>query len=327
MWNKKLVLLTAVLMLVLATGCSKVPDLTGMTQQQAQEALAKQKLTVGTVTTTNQAGKPAGTVLDQDPKPKAKIPDNKTVALVLQAADATGGGTTGGTTGGTGGTTGGTATTNPNLVSVPDLTGKTPADAGVLLVQNGLVLADSPKVEINDKPPGLIFAQDPPAGTQVALATHVAVSVASDAIVTVPSVIGHAQAEAQQLIVAAQLTPTVETDMHPGPDAIGNVFEQSPPANMKVVKGQTVLLKVKQDSVTVPNVVGQSQEQAQLHLFQGGLTPVTQLVPPNSTNLNIVVNQSQPVNTVLPRGTAVTIYVGGLRRISPIFIYKNYKLQ
>jgi eukaryotic-like serine/threonine-protein kinase len=327
MWNKKLGLLTVVLMIVMATGCSKVPDLTGMTKDQAQDALAKKKLVLGTVTTTNVAGKPPGTVVDQDPKPKEKIPDNKTVALVLQAGDATAGGTTGGATGGTGGTTGGTGTTNPNLVSVPNLTGKTPADASVLLVQNGLVLADSPKVEINDKPPGLIFAQDPPAGTQVALATHVAVSVASDAIVTVPSVIGHPQAEAQQLITAAQLTPTVETDMHPGSDAIGSVFEQSPPASMKVVKGQTVLLKVKQDSVTVPNVVGQTQEQAQLHLFQGGLTPVTQLVPPSPNNLNIVINQSQPVNTVVPRGTTVTIYVGGLRRINPIFVYKNYKLQ
>ena len=54
MWNKKtMALLTGVLMVGFATGCSSVPDLTGMTQQQAQDALAKKKLIVGTVTTTN----------------------------------------------------------------------------------------------------------------------------------------------------------------------------------------------------------------------------------------------------------------------------------
>jgi hypothetical protein len=82
MLQKKSILLSmAVLLLAFMTGCNQVPDLTGMTKDQAQEALVKKKLLLGTVTTTNVAGKTAGTVVDQDPKPKGKIPDCRRMQL------------------------------------------------------------------------------------------------------------------------------------------------------------------------------------------------------------------------------------------------------
>src|SRR6266446_5049428 len=218
MTHTKWMLPLAGLLLAFGTGCSKVPDLTGMTQAQAQAELTKDKLQTGAITYTNQPGATAGTVVDQDPKPKGKIPDNKTVALVLQAVatsgtGATAGGNTGGTptaggtptTGGTPATGGTQGTANPNLVPVPNLNGQTQAGAEAVLNQIGFVPDDKPKVVLNDKPAGKVFDQDPPAGTPVPLGTTVTFSIASDAVVTMPQVIGQPQAAAEQLIKNAQL--------------------------------------------------------------------------------------------------------------------------
>jgi beta-lactam-binding protein with PASTA domain len=322
MWNKKTMILPLVaLMLGFATGCSKVPDLRGMTQQQAQDLLTKKKLVLGTVTTATLPGKTAGTVVDQDPEPGAKIPDNKTVALVLQAGGtaSAGGGATGGTTDGT------TGTNNPITVPVPDLTGKDPIEAEALLVASGLSLAKPPDVVTNrDKPAGKIFFQDPPATTPVVPGASVRVNVASDGgIVNVPPVVGHSLAEAEQLISAAQLTSNPQPEIHPGPDAVGYVFEQSPGANVPTTKGQPVLLKVKAENVTVPRVIGDAQEAAQLKLYNSGLTPAIQLVFGDPSNMGMVISQSSPEGTPLLRGTTVIITVGGLRRINPHILYNR----
>lgn len=320
MLNKKVILAIATALLALATGCNKVPDLTGMTKDQAQDALTKKKLQLGTIATTDK-GKTPGTVVDQDPQPGAKIPANKTVALVLQSGGNAAGGNT---TGGTGGTNGGTqGTANSGTVPVPDLTGKALSEAEVTLVQSGLGLRGDPIVVVNDQPPGKIFKQDPPAGTPVLPGTGVGVSIASDAIVPVPPVTGQPQEVAQQLISAAQLVPTITTDIHPGPDPVGSVFLQSPAAGEKVAKGQPVTLTVKEESVTVPRVIGDTQETAQLKLYNSGLTPAIQLVFGDASNINHVIAQSIPENTPKPRGATVTITVGGLRIIHPVVLYNK----
>jgi serine/threonine-protein kinase len=320
--KKSMILPLTVLMLAFATGCSKVPDLRGLTQQQAQDLLTKKKLTLGAVTTATLPGKTAGTVVDQDPEPGAKIPDNKTVALVLQA----GGGTASAGAGATGGTAGGTTgTNNPTTVTVPDLTGKDAGEAEAILVTSGLSLTQPPDVVTNrDKPAGKIFFQDPPAGTPVVPGSSVAVKVASDGgLVNVPSVVGHSLAEAEQLISAAQLTSNPQPEIHPGSDVVGYVFEQNPSANVPTTKGQAVLLKVKAENVTVPRVIGEAQDAAQGDLARSGLTPAIQLVFGDASNIGKVISQSSPEGTPLLRGTTVIITVGGLRRINPHILYNR----
>jgi len=313
MRNTKLFGAVAVLLLAFATGCSKVPDLTGMTQAQAQDALTKDKLQLGAVTFSNQPGKTAGTVLDQDPKPKAKIPDNKTIAIVLQAAPTngtTGSGSTAGNTGGTT-TTGGTQNSgNPNLIPVPNLSGLSQNDAEAALNQLGLI-PGAVNVVLNDKPAGKVFEQDPPAATSVPPGTIVNLSVSSDAIVAVPQVTGMTQAAAEQAIRIANLVPQSEPEIHPGADPVGNVFDQNPAQGLRVAKGQPVVLKVKQDAAVVPHVVGQTMQQAQITLYQANLTPVVHYVlDPN--NVGKVTAQTEPDNKNVAKGAPVGITVGQL---------------
>jgi beta-lactam-binding protein with PASTA domain len=152
---------------LVVTGCgSKVPDLTGKTQQDAQEALTKAKLKLGPVTTAGAAsGKTPGTVVDQDPKPKSKIPDDKTIAIVLEP--------------------GGNATTNSNgdgssdtFVKVPNLVGMTPAEADGALTAVHLARG-AVQTTTSDRPAGKIFDQNPAAGKKVTAGTTVDVKVAS----------------------------------------------------------------------------------------------------------------------------------------------------
>src|SRR5262249_23443850 len=77
-------LLAALLAILGTASCSKkMPDVVGKDQQAATKELEDLKLTVQV--TTQKTGKPPGTVIDQDPKAKAKLPDNKTVSLVVEA--------------------------------------------------------------------------------------------------------------------------------------------------------------------------------------------------------------------------------------------------
>jgi hypothetical protein len=311
MTHMKWMLPLAALLLAFGTGCNKVPDLTGMTQAQAQEALTKDKLQLGPITYTTQAGKTAGTVVDQDPKPKGKIPDNKTVALVLQA-DATSG--TGATAGGTTTTGGSTATggtqgnTNANLTPVPNLGGQTQAGAEAVLNQFGLVPGQI-NIVLNDKPPGKVFDQDPPPSTAVPLGTIVNLSISSDAMVTVPQVTGQPQAVAEQLIKNAQLIPQSEPEIHQSGDPVGNTFDQNPAQGLRIAKGQTVILKVKQEAAVVPHVVGSTLQEAQLRLYQSNLTPVVHYVR-DPGNVLRVTAQTVPDNTPLAKYSPVGITVG-----------------
>ncbi len=307
---RQIVTLSVVSLVLFACACSKVPDLSGLTQQQAQDALTKKKLTMGSVTTANLPNKTAGTVISQDPAPDAKIPDNKTVAIVLQQGVAS-------NTGNGGATNTNNGNANSGLVPVPDLVGKTQDEATALLVGNGLSLGNV-AIQIVSHPAGKVYEQDPPANTQVPPGTTmVNVSIASDANVQVPSVVGQAQADAEKAIQAAQLQVVSVPVIDGGAEPVGSVFEQNPSAALTVAKGQTVTLKVKQDSVTVPYVVGQDRNQAQLALFQAGLTPDIQLVFGDLSNINKVISQGVPQNTAVPRYQKVKLVVGGLR-IVPI---------
>lgn len=288
------VLLAALLLAV--TGCKKVPDLTGMTEQEARERLEGKKLKAGQITTAKK-GETAGTVVDQDPKPGAKIPDDMTVALVLEA----GGETKPKPVGDTG---------ESSIAAVPDLTGKTQADAETALTNAGLGRG-SLDVVVDNHPEGTVFFQDPPANLQVASGTLVNIKVASSGMVAVPSVVGDTEPVARQKLVSAELavgevTPVIAAG------AVGAVVEQNPDPGVRVAKGQPVRLKIRQASAFVPNVVGQSRKDALIALFQRDLAPVISWsVNPNlpPAQEDIVNSQSIAPNLEVAKETRVGLIV------------------
>src|SRR5262249_30321358 len=144
----------------------------GKKQEDAVKELEKLKLTVQL--TTQQTGKPAGTVTEQDPKAGAKLPENKTVNLIVEAGASAGNNSN--PDSGQGTTAG---------VMVPPLEGKPLAEAIVQLANAGL-RAQIRRIE-SVQQGELVLELNPRSGTVVAANTEVIVSV-PDSVVTVPGV-------------------------------------------------------------------------------------------------------------------------------------------
>jgi beta-lactam-binding protein with PASTA domain len=296
--------LCACLLLVLA-GCSKVPDLTGMTREEVDETLKSKKLKAGAVRTAKQ-GKTAATVVDQDPKPGAKIPDDKTIALVFEPGAGVAGTADPKTD------TGNSGAADPPLTTstVPVLIGKTQAEAEQTIDAGGL-MRGTIDVVVNDQPEGKVFFQDPPASTQVKRGTLVNLKIASSATVKVPKVIGLSQNDADAALRNAQLTlgdvtPVVVTVGGP----VGSIVLQNPNADLQVARGTPVAVNVKQDSTTVPAVLEMNSTLAQNALFRAGLQPAqTSRYDPNlAPALEGTISQQTVVpGTLVAKGSVVGI--------------------
>jgi serine/threonine-protein kinase len=72
--------------------CCTVPDLTGMTVEEAKAALTKAHLTLGKQTYQLFGTQPSGTVVSQTPTPSSHLDQGKPVDIVLSAINVGGGG-------------------------------------------------------------------------------------------------------------------------------------------------------------------------------------------------------------------------------------------
>ncbi|HEV8621463.1 MAG TPA: Stk1 family PASTA domain-containing Ser/Thr kinase [Actinomycetota bacterium] len=120
----------------------EVPDLTGLTQEQAVTALEERHLTLGTPTT-QPSEEPEGTVVSQNPLPGENVERNSAVDIVLSAG--------------------------PETVTVPELTCLTYGKASSELSSRGLQIENA-----GEMPPtpacskfGKVVAQDPDAFQEV----------------------------------------------------------------------------------------------------------------------------------------------------------------
>jgi serine/threonine-protein kinase len=142
-----------------------VPTLLGLSRDEAVATVTGAGLRARVIeqpsTTT-----PPNTVTSQEPQGGLKVPAGATVAITVAVAGAT--------------TESTTVTAPPSTVEVPNVVGQTADAASPVLLAAGLQPG-----EVTEKPagsgrtPGLITAQNPAAGTQVAPRTKVDVTVAS----------------------------------------------------------------------------------------------------------------------------------------------------
>ncbi|SDD94643.1 Stk1 family PASTA domain-containing Ser/Thr kinase [Glycomyces harbinensis] len=132
------------------------------------------------------------------------------------------------------------------------------------------------------------------------------------AMVTVPSVIGQAEAEAVDAVEAEGLQVEVEYEKATDPDStdIGNVTEQTPAPGDEVEEDTTVRLTVLQapDLVPVQDVVGDSYEDAKATLEGDGLTVVKEEVA-STEEPGTVLGQNPEDGTEVELNTEVTLTV------------------
>jgi serine/threonine-protein kinase len=192
---------------------NEVPSLVGLTLVQAQDKASSEGFVLKMVR--RPGGAPSGTVVDQAPEAGADLEDGAQVMAVVSSGQ--------------------------EQVTVPNLVGSTADAAEQLLETAGLKAAR--KTVDSPKPRGIVVAQDPADGTEVANGSTVTLSVSSGkGTVKVPAVSGMSQAEAVTAIVNAGLVPVVITV--PSQKPTQTVIAQDPPANQEVPARSQVRLNV-----------------------------------------------------------------------------------
>jgi serine/threonine-protein kinase len=155
---------------------------------------------------------------------------------------------------------------------------------------------------------GIVFKQDPAAGTKVDKGGTVTIWVSTGPPkVNVPDVKGEQWTVAQQALVNAGLQP--QKFSVPGNTA-GKVTATDPAAGQSVPKGSTVRVNVMSGPVTaaVPSVVGLSVQEATSRLNAAGFKANPQYVPSTATK-DQVISQTPTPGTSEPKGSSVTIKV------------------
>lgn len=267
-----------------------VPELTGLTLEEARELLEREKLRVRVRRISSDS--PAGEVLQQEPASGARIaPDTIVVLTVSKAVSA------------------------PKRVTVPSVEGQRASAATSVLRRAGLV------VEIDtvssSQPEGTVVNQNPAPDEEVALGTTVALEVAGPrkpppvpVTVEVPRLVGLRAADARSQLRELGLRVTQRPVESTEPK--GTVVSQSPPPGTDLRKGQAVLLTVSTGParVSVPDVVGLDEDAARQDLEAAGFE--VQVIDEPSEDVDqdgIVIAQEPAGGTSKPTGSLVTITV------------------
>jgi eukaryotic-like serine/threonine-protein kinase len=231
------------------------------------------------------ANTPVGRVIEQDPTAGSRAPKGSVVAI--------------------------TYTIGLGSAFIPDVKGTTKADAEQQLKKAGFQTTIQNQHSSNVKK-GSVIGTDPPAGTKLERQKTVTILVSNGPnLVQVPSVVGLDQDTADTQLRDAGLRPHFQKQE--SSQAKGQVIDQSPSAGTDVRRKSTVTVVVSSGvgKVDVPNVVGESKDQAASDLRAAGLSVRVVKQTTNDSNADgLVISQAPSAGAKLPRGEAVTISVG-----------------
>ncbi|ADG06139.1 Stk1 family PASTA domain-containing Ser/Thr kinase [Kyrpidia tusciae] len=203
-------------------------------------------------------------------------------------------------------------------VTMPNVVGKPYADAVAQLTQSGFSQNNIQRVDMpsNAVPPGAVFKQDPDAGITVKANRSITLWVSiGQETVAMPAVENMPLSQAKQLlkqngIPDSQIAVNYEYSDQPK----DTVIRQYPREEVAVVPGKDqVQLVVSQGPqlVTVPNVVGSTEQDARQQLTAAGLTVgKVQTQPDYKAPSGVVIQQApyKPGDQV-PKGRAVDLWV------------------
>ena len=195
----------------------------------------------------------------------------------------------------------------PPLVPVPNLLGKTVAEATPLLQQAHLSLA-TPTSKFSDQPVGQIISQ--PLNARAPWGSAIAVVVSKGpAPIPVPNVVGKTLDEATQQLKAAGFID-VKTQQRFSVDVPrGSVIKQSPVATTPLQPSQTVTLSISigPKRFPAPDFRGLSQSAAEALAVEYGLKPT--FVQVTNTPGTVVLNQTPGPGVTVTYGDPITLYL------------------
>lgn len=231
----------------------KVPDVRGMTYDEAKAELKKYDLGIKQASEEEASNEYAkGEIKSQDPGAGEKVKKNSTVTVVISSGE------------------------EAEKVAVPDVVGKSESEAEKLIRDAGLKVthdtANSDTVADGD-----VISSNPVAGTEVDEGTSVTIVVSiGKESVKVPNLRGKSAADAEAALAEVGLVGSASEEYSDSVGA-GMVISQDPESGKSVEKGTTVNYVVslgpKTQYVTVPDVRGMDRNAAEKRLKEEGLTP------------------------------------------------------
>jgi beta-lactam-binding protein with PASTA domain/predicted Ser/Thr protein kinase len=295
-WNRRRAIVAAIVAVLIAGGIVAaillsggatkvpVPKVTGELLAQARRKLKHEGFAVFSSPTPSDL--PVNRVVEQDPRPGVKVDDGATVTLSVS--------------------------TGPGIGTVPAVVGKAVDEAVKLLRKRGFKPSVAHRYASAAK--GTVVSQSPSADTRHPRNTSVTIDVSKgEHVVTVPAVIGDQQATAQTELRNAGFRLSVLHQSSSEPS--GQVLSQDPAGGSTAAFRSTVTITVSTGRVTVPNVVGELEDEAASDIKQQGISRV-KVIHQTTTNRSEdgrVIDQSPTAGASIPASDSVTITVGRFR--------------
>ena len=231
----------------------EVPDVRGMTYDEAQEELRKYDLGIKRASAEEPSNEYAkGEIKSQDPGEGEKVEKNSTVTVVISSGEAA------------------------EKVQVPNVVDRSEADAERMLQDAGLKVTHGEAQYSDSIAEGSVISSNPVAGTEVDEGTSVTIVVSlGKESVKVPDIRNKSAADAEAALAAQGLTGSASQD-YSDSVAAGSVISQSPEPGASVEKGSTVSYVVslgpRTQTVEVPDVLKSYPDVAQKLMSEAGLT-------------------------------------------------------
>lgn len=267
-----------------------VPNVVGLTQSQAEEAITSAGFKVGSVVPTQTlSAAEIGNVVTQTPVPKSQAKKRSEIIITVSGGQA--------------------------LVSVPSVVGKPQADAEKALTDAGFQVSIQQGFSATVAK-GSVISQSPAEGQQVPVTTTIGIVVSQGAQnVIVPGVIGQSQSAALTALKDAGLGAQAVTSAS-NSAATGQVFAQLPTAGSSIPPATVVGILVSSGplysttvSATVPAVTGKTAKDATASLKSAGLAAVQILWGGTGKPKNTVVDQLPQSGTVVAKNSSVILIV------------------
>jgi len=263
----------------------KVPDVTGLSYQQAAATLLKKGLKVKKEEEYSDKVK-AGFVISQNPSAAAEVKKGATVYLTVSKGS--------------------------ELVKVPNLIGQSLSQANLTLDRLKLNVRNISRDYSDTIAEDLIILQRPVAGAKVKKGSFVDLVLSKGPRpIKVPDLIGKTVAEAQSILASRGLTMRRKDEFNEQMEA-GRILRQDPSAGVSAVRGEAVTVIVSKGPllIKVRDVVGLTKEEAKAQLEADGLVVIFKAGISSPTAYGKVVNQSPAAGTDVRKGATVTLWIG-----------------
>lgn len=262
-----------------------VPNVKNKSLDEARKILADENLKLTVKSRASDDTVATGNIISQEPEWGQKIEKGSAVEVVVSKG--------------------------ASRIEVPDVVGKTEAQATYILAKENLELGEVSR-EHSDAPEDEVTDQEPAAGTKVKKNAEVNITVSKgEATVKVPDAVGKTSKEAGTLLGQAGLKMSRVEESSSTVDE-GKIIRQTPSGGTSVKKGSSVKIVVSTgpETATVPSLVGKSETDAVALLEESGLK--SQVTPTSSAlaDKDKVLSQDPASGIEVDKGSTVTIAVG-----------------